>query len=365
MNISICENLKELRKQKGNTQEELAEHLGISMQAVSKWERGEGYPDITLIPALALYYNVTSDKLLGMTDISINAKIQEYNAKVEEVYNEFESESERINRRLAICREAQKEFPNNHTVLFSLLYALGWKSNEDENYNEMIALGERLLRESTDNDMRFNAIYNLSFFCMKHGDFENAKKYADMIPNCWNNKEILYSRILSGEEAVEHNQRAIISYVQLVCNFANSLWANMQNKYSREEIIKVLEFILNLNRLVYPDGDFNNESEVFYNLYNLACWNLMVGNTEKALSYVEEMPEHFIKIYKSNKAKHTSFLVNKLEYGGYQIPESRLNEVKNTLQDLFENKGRMNFDCIRTDERYITAIDKMKTLLET
>ena len=361
MNIKICGNLKELRKQKGNTQEELAEHLGITMQAISKWERGEGYPDITLIPAIALYYNVTSDKLLGMDEEKVKKKIEEYQKKEDELWKQgIPTEDERV----AIWHEAQKEFPNNHNVLFNLMYSLGWKFNDDESYKEMIAIGERLLKESIDSEIRFNTIYNLSFFSMKRGDFDNSKKYADMLPiNWWNNREALYSRILSGEEAIEHNQRTIISYVQLICNFAGSLWVNMQNKYSSEEIIKVLEFTLNLNKLVYPEGDFNNASELFYSLYNLACWNLRIGNTEKALSYIDEMPEHFIKIYKSEKLKHTSFLVNKLEFGGNQMPRVRmLKEVKNTIQDLFENSG--NFDNnIKNDERFITAIEKMKTLL--
>jgi len=55
MNIMICDNLKELRKNKGDTQEDLAMFLNVSITAVSKWERGECYPDIELLPKIAAY----------------------------------------------------------------------------------------------------------------------------------------------------------------------------------------------------------------------------------------------------------------------------------------------------------------------
>jgi transcriptional regulator with XRE-family HTH domain len=51
---------------KNFTQEDLAEHLGITPQSVSKWERGESYPDITLLPALANIFETSIDLLVGM-----------------------------------------------------------------------------------------------------------------------------------------------------------------------------------------------------------------------------------------------------------------------------------------------------------
>ena len=78
MTIYLKEQLKKLRRERGNTQEDLAAHLGITVQAVSKWERGDGYPDITLLPAIAAFYNVSIDDLLGVGKIEKEKRITDY-----------------------------------------------------------------------------------------------------------------------------------------------------------------------------------------------------------------------------------------------------------------------------------------------
>ena len=65
MDIKIGMRIKELRKRTNTTQEQLAEALGVTNQAVSKWESENGYPDITYILPIANYFNVTADYLLG------------------------------------------------------------------------------------------------------------------------------------------------------------------------------------------------------------------------------------------------------------------------------------------------------------
>jgi transcriptional regulator with XRE-family HTH domain len=66
MEICIKDNLRRLRTEKNITQEALAKYLGITPQSVGKWERGEGYPDITLLPKIALFFGVTIDDLLNV-----------------------------------------------------------------------------------------------------------------------------------------------------------------------------------------------------------------------------------------------------------------------------------------------------------
>ena len=68
MNLLIGENIKRMRRERNLTQEEMSAHLGISFQSISKWERGEGYPDITMLPSLANYFEISIDELLGMSE---------------------------------------------------------------------------------------------------------------------------------------------------------------------------------------------------------------------------------------------------------------------------------------------------------
>ena len=73
--IVLHEQLQKLRKEKGLTQEGLAEILGITNQAVSKWESGACYPDIALLPEIADYYGASMDALFGREKPSECSKI--------------------------------------------------------------------------------------------------------------------------------------------------------------------------------------------------------------------------------------------------------------------------------------------------
>ena len=67
--MEFNEKLQELRKQRGLTQEELAEKLYVSRTAISKWESGRGYPNIESLKAIAKFFEVTVDELLSTDEI--------------------------------------------------------------------------------------------------------------------------------------------------------------------------------------------------------------------------------------------------------------------------------------------------------
>ena len=65
MTIKLGEKIKMLRKRDGRRQDDLANALGVTNQAVSRWEANKGYPDMEMIPAIANYFHVSIDELFG------------------------------------------------------------------------------------------------------------------------------------------------------------------------------------------------------------------------------------------------------------------------------------------------------------
>ena len=64
--MNLCENLQRLRRQAGLSQEALAEKLGVSRQAVSKWESGAAVPELDKLTELAHIFHIRLDELLGL-----------------------------------------------------------------------------------------------------------------------------------------------------------------------------------------------------------------------------------------------------------------------------------------------------------
>ncbi|MDD4344315.1 MAG: helix-turn-helix transcriptional regulator [Bacilli bacterium] len=112
MNIEIANRLVELRKKMGLSQEELADKLGISRQAISKWERAEASPDTDNLICLAKIYGVSLDDLLK-TDQPVEEVIR--------AVKEKENEQQEENVNITIEREIEtKDHPSLSQILHSV-----------------------------------------------------------------------------------------------------------------------------------------------------------------------------------------------------------------------------------------------------
>jgi len=86
MKEKLAKNICRYRKEKGFTQEDLAKKLGLSFQAVSKWETAQTLPDITLLPRLSQLFDISIDKLLGYASYDKQITIYEEEYKTPEYY---------------------------------------------------------------------------------------------------------------------------------------------------------------------------------------------------------------------------------------------------------------------------------------
>ena len=66
--MDLGKQIKALRQSRGLTQEQLAEKMDVSVQTISRWEKSVNYPDITMLPILASFFNVTTDYLLCVNE---------------------------------------------------------------------------------------------------------------------------------------------------------------------------------------------------------------------------------------------------------------------------------------------------------
>jgi transcriptional regulator with XRE-family HTH domain len=180
MELHIGNNIRRLRRERNLTQEEVAAHLGISFQAISKWERGDGYPDITLLPALASYFQTTTDELLGVNELAS-----------EEIYNQINREwaenrlAGRHAENVALMREALKRFPNDALLLVQLSSSLerldGTDAEKRDYLRQSIAVQEQILR-GEDSEVRSATQFNICFAYMKYGETDKAVAQAKKLP---------------------------------------------------------------------------------------------------------------------------------------------------------------------------------------
>lgn len=116
MQIKLGEKIKELRKRDGRKQEDLALALGVTNQAVSRWEANGGYPDIEMIPAIANYFHITIDELFGY-DSDRQIKMRAY---IEQADQMFSSSRKDATPRVEFLRNAISEFPSEWELQYRL-----------------------------------------------------------------------------------------------------------------------------------------------------------------------------------------------------------------------------------------------------
>lgn len=114
--INISKIIADKRREKGVTQEQLAAYIGVTKASVSKWETGQSYPDITFLPQLAAYFNISIDNLMGYTP-------QMTKENIKDLYHRLSSNfsSKPFNDVIGECREIIKKYYSCFPLLMQMV----------------------------------------------------------------------------------------------------------------------------------------------------------------------------------------------------------------------------------------------------
>lgn len=194
MLLHLPENLKKYRVRKNLTQEDIAEYLGITAQSVSKWERGESYPDITFLPALANIFETSVDLLIGMD--TIRAEETRYNIHKKAVAYQRSGDYDMAEK---TYRDALLIYPNKPGMILGLASTLALKGNTDE----AIELMERGLPLSINEKQKSTIRATLCFLYLKAGREEKANKLASELPHMRESREVIQPLIQQGLDGAQ------------------------------------------------------------------------------------------------------------------------------------------------------------------
>lgn len=190
MNIKIGEKIKLLRKQKNISQEVLAQYLGVSFQSVSKWENETTMPDITLVPAIASFFGVSTDELFDFNLLEIEQKVD---LICKEAYQYRDSDPAKSE---TILREGLKKFPGNDILLNNLLYTM----RSPERAPEVITLCKSLAESTKLDDVKYDALRILAETYHEQGEQELTRITLEKIPEIYFTVLELQAKLLSGKE---------------------------------------------------------------------------------------------------------------------------------------------------------------------
>lgn len=252
--MNIGYKIRELRKKRGITQEQLANVIGVSFQAVSKWENGIALPDITLAPVLAKYFGVSMDELFDYSMMETEEKVR---AITEESYKYRLENNWAEGRR--VIEEGLKEFPDNDILLNNLLYVINYTENPDET----LKIAAKILEITKEDDVRFDTYRFMAYAYKAKNDPESAEKILEKIPEIYFTKLTEVAYLMEGETKREAaDKQKWISFenlIQMMEKLAECYEADGKAENARTEREKALKLVEIMNN----DGYFDNYAEFF------------------------------------------------------------------------------------------------------
>ena len=361
MKLNIGETIRKLRKEKEITQEEFAEVLGVSCQSVSRWENNSCYPDIELVPVIAAFFGISTDKLMGVDEAAENAAVERYLKDFQKAISVGN-----IDECIRVAREGVAEFPNNYVLLNKLMYALfvsgddtgnipDWKENTEKYDAEIVALGERIVKYCPDTKIKFEATERLAFHHCEMGRKAIGRAIYETLPSINNCREKAIWWGLTEEEKLPHTRKYIGEAYNTLYDALYCLMALVPP----EDSVKVIDKMDALDRLIY-DGNVPNCT---WSNSRMACYRaeycMKLNQFDEALKQLQLSAEMALAFdNRPDETKTDSFLLGEKiqKKTDFETADSR--PLREILRDSW--LAAKEFDAIRNTDEFRKISERLR-----
>lgn len=256
MRINLAQNLRELRKQKKMTQEELAERLHVSVGVISKWERGASEPELGIVVDIATIFGISVDVLIGYEIM------YETPGMIADRISELKKQA-KLTEAMELARQALMKYPNDLKIVYNSanLFFISSFSGEGEYTEEALSLFNRalmLLPQDRQTDISEADIFRYIATC-----YGNLERYDDAIKllkehNISGMNDDLIGLILVNEkkdyqEGIKYLNRAtstiLEKFIRVCFGFYNFYCENKK----LDQTIQTCDFFAGVSKLVLVD----------------------------------------------------------------------------------------------------------------
>ena len=356
----FCNNFKKYRKLSGMTQEEVAKFLMVTPQAVSKWETGNGTPDISLLVPIAELFGVSTDVLLERSDLVPDTMLNE-------IYYSKESYKNKYSEYVKLLKTS----PNNEQILLKLLsISAELLSHEKDNLsveekNDLISSSEgyaKNLQKEKQLDLWAESQGKLADVYIASGDYRRAKEVVARLPKCRYTKKRMLGNLALKEDQYEQSRNFYKESVDETVEFllwdieriAQSFSYTLKNdfKNSRAKMNEIYQIEYDLIHAIGFHGSPLLQNYLCNASIRLAQREVWHGDYEKAFVYLDKFMSVARMLHNQTTADdiRLSPILPKKEYCQKTITKSSI---------LFRLSWNA-FNPIRKDSRFISYVQEVE-----
>lgn len=328
--MTIGQTIKIYRKDKGLTQSEMAELIGVSSQAISKWETNSGMPDISLLVPIARVLEISTDKLLGHTSADFETELLEIKRRTGNGIN-FIPKVDYFIDDLVYAENLyslSSSFFNKHpdiadvaVICLECYVELYSKKKIEVTTTEFIEQCERyansIFRYETDPDRIYKSYYLMSRAYDLVNEKDEAESYLKKLPQVFGFRDYWEAEIAYADnkneialEKIKKSFAIMARFTSRCIRLAGRIVRAEGRADSAQVSIQLDEYMLRLIDAFLSGGDYLPHRQIFQKtalLQGLVSQHAKLGNTQKAEEYLAELiktKEDYIECMKAPENKH-------------------------------------------------------------